>query len=251
MSTTFAPPADRTRQTVSLLTGDDLHLFNEGTHYDLWKKLGAHVIRNGDTVGTYFAVWAPNARSVFVIGDFNKWNKGETPLSPRGSSGIWEGFVPGLDAGAAYKYHIVSRANGYEVDKADPFAFREQPGGGRASVVWDLAYDWQDNAWMASRNERNRLTRRFPSTKCTSVRGCACRRKTTGRSTIASWRQIWSSTSNDGLHARRVHADHGAPVLRLMGLSDDRLLCSDAAAMGRRRTSCTSIDVSAPARASA
>jgi 1,4-alpha-glucan branching enzyme len=157
MSTAFAPPADRTKQQLSLLTADDLHLFNEGTHYDLWKKLGAHVIRRDDAIGTYFAVWAPNARSVSVIGDFNNWKNDQTPLSERGSSGIWEGFVPGVDTGAAYKYHIVSRADKYEVNKADPLAFREQPGGGRASMVWDLRYDWQDAAWMASRGDRNRL----------------------------------------------------------------------------------------------
>ena len=157
MSTAYAPPVDRTTQHFSLITADDLHLFNEGTHYDLWKKLGAHVVQHGETLGVYFAVWAPNAKSVSVIGDFNHWNKGHTALSPRGSSGIWEGFVPGIEDGASYKYHIVSRANGYEVDKADPLAFREQPGGGRASVVWDIAYDWQDASWMKNRASRNRL----------------------------------------------------------------------------------------------
>jgi 1,4-alpha-glucan branching enzyme len=157
MTTAFAPFSDRTKPAMSLLTADDLHLFNEGTHYDLWKKLGSHIVCNGDAVGTYFAVWAPNAKSVSVIGDFNNWRKGETPLTQRGSSGIWEGFVSGIEQGTAYKYHIASRVAGYEVDKADPLAFREQPGGGRASVVWSLDYDWQDAAWITSRAERNRL----------------------------------------------------------------------------------------------
>jgi 1,4-alpha-glucan branching enzyme len=157
MSTAFAPPAEQATQPFSLLTADDLHLFNEGTHYDLWKKLGAHVLETGGVTGTHFAVWAPNAESVSVIGDFNSWDKGRHPLSPHGSSGIWEGFIRDVDAGAAYKYHIVARGGRYRTDKADPFAFRQERSPGRGSVVWKLDYDWQDSAWMASRHERNRL----------------------------------------------------------------------------------------------
>ena len=108
---------------VSLLTDDDLHLFNEGTHYDLWKKLGSHVIRRDGDVGTYFAVWAPNAERVSVIGQFNEWNNRSHPLRPRGTSGIWQGFIPTVEQGTAYKYHLVARGGGYEVDKADPFAY--------------------------------------------------------------------------------------------------------------------------------
>jgi 1,4-alpha-glucan branching enzyme len=155
MSTTFV--SNTQSQDVTLLTADDLHLFNEGTHYDLWKKLGSHVVRRGDTTGTYFAVWAPNASAVTLIGDFNAWNNKTHPLRQRGRSGIWESFVPHLEAGNRYKYHIVSRKSGYEVDKADPYAFRQEPEPGRASVVWELDYDWQDEAWMNSRHERNRL----------------------------------------------------------------------------------------------
>ncbi|HEX4416057.1 MAG TPA: 1,4-alpha-glucan branching enzyme, partial [Lacipirellulaceae bacterium] len=158
MSTVSAPPAERLKINQSLITADDLYLFNEGTHYALWKKLGAHVIRDGDMVGTRFAVWAPNARQVSVIGDFNDWDINRDPLSPRGSSGIWEGFIADIQAGASYKYHIVSRAGGYQVDKADPFAFRETPGGGRASMVWEIDYEWQDRVWMESRAQHNRLS---------------------------------------------------------------------------------------------
>src|SRR6188508_1197018 len=131
MSTAFAPHNELVRTDFSLLTGDDLFLFNEGTHYDLWKKLGSHVVRTGEANGAYFAVWAPNAQSVSVIGDFNDWDKNRHHLRQRGSSGIWEGLIPDLQAGASYKYHIRSRVKNYEVDKADPYAFREQPGGGR------------------------------------------------------------------------------------------------------------------------
>jgi 1,4-alpha-glucan branching enzyme len=141
----------------SLLSADDVHFFNEGTHYDLWKKLGAHVMRDGDIAGTHFAVWAPNAERVSVIGDFNNWNKKRHPLRPRGNSGIWEGLIPHVEPSSRYKYHIVSRGGGYEVDKADPFGFLHECSPGRASVVWELDYDWSDRDWMASRGERNRL----------------------------------------------------------------------------------------------
>src|SRR3954452_13309735 len=158
MSTGFAPTTERSTSKQSLITADDLYLFNEGTHHELWRKLGAHVVRDGDAVGTYFAVWAPNAREVSVIGDFNGWDQTHSRLTPRGSSGIWEGYFPDVQAGASYKYHIVSRASAYQVDKADPLAFREAPGGGRASMVWELDYNWQDSDWMASRGGRNQLS---------------------------------------------------------------------------------------------
>src|SRR5215213_717329 len=109
MSTAYAPRTDRPRSDFSLLTDDDLHLFNEGTHYDLWKKLGSHVVRTGEATGTYFAVWAPNAQEVSVIGDFNGWDKSRHQLAERGHSGIWETFIPDIQAGAPYKYHIISR----------------------------------------------------------------------------------------------------------------------------------------------
>jgi 1,4-alpha-glucan branching enzyme len=157
MSAIAASRSEPVLHHVSLLTDDDLHLFNEGTHYDLWKKLGAHVIRNGEVSGTYFAVWAPNARSVSVFGEFNSWNKSKCQLWQRGRSGIWEGLVPHVEAGALYKYHIVSHAKGYAVDKADPFGFKHETPPGRASIVCELDYEWNDHAWMASRGERNRL----------------------------------------------------------------------------------------------
>src|SRR5437879_2239589 len=95
------------RHDVSLLTDHDIYLFNEGTHYRLYDKLGAHVLNHNGVEGTYFAVWAPNAEQVAVMGDFNGWNRSSHPLRPRSSSGIWQGFLPGLGRGANYKYHIV------------------------------------------------------------------------------------------------------------------------------------------------
>jgi 1,4-alpha-glucan branching enzyme len=141
----------------SLITDDDSHLFNEGSHFRLYDKLGAHVAQQAGESGTYFAVWAPNAEQVSVIGNFNDWDKTRQPLSPKASTGIWEGFVPGIGKGSLYKYHIRSRVSGYRADKADPFScFNEIPPK-TASIVWDLDYQWNDQEWMAKRQQRNRL----------------------------------------------------------------------------------------------
>jgi 1,4-alpha-glucan branching enzyme len=149
-----APPV---RHNVSLLSDQDLFLFNEGTHFRLYEKLGAHPLTRDGTAGTYFAVWAPGAAHVFVIGDFNDWSKTTHPLRPRGQSGIWEGFVPGLGTGVNYKYHVESRYHGYQVDKADPFAVCQETPPGSASTVWDLRYEWGDQEWIAGRGARQSL----------------------------------------------------------------------------------------------
>ena len=131
----------------SLLTADDLFLFNQGTHYQLYRKLGAHVVEGG----TYFAVWAPNARAVSVIGDWNHWRAGEHPLNPRESSGIWEGFVPRVGHGIRYKFAIVG-PDGQKREKADPFATRAEHPPATASIIWDVSqYEWSDAAWMKAR----------------------------------------------------------------------------------------------------
>jgi len=141
---------------ISLLTDDDLHLFNEGSHFRLYDKLGAHPLKHDGVEGAYFAVWAPDAERVSVTGDFNGWEKDSHPLRPRGQSGIWEGFIPGVGKGANYKYHIQSRYKMYRVNKADPFALFSEVPPKTASVVWELSYDWGDGGWMASRGDRNR-----------------------------------------------------------------------------------------------
>jgi len=152
-----AKPIVAVRHDTTLLSDDDLSLFHEGSHYRLYKKLGAHVLTIDNTPGTYFAVWAPNAKEVSVIGDFNGWNKSSHPLSVRGKSGIWEGFVPGAGNGNLYKYYIASRYRSYTVEKADPFAAYYETPPRTASVVWDLDYEWGDQQWMDSRKERNAL----------------------------------------------------------------------------------------------
>jgi 1,4-alpha-glucan branching enzyme len=142
---------------VTLFSQDDLHLFNEGTHFRLYEKLGAHQVTVDGKEGTYFAVWAPNAKQVSVVGDFNDWDSESHPLRHRGRSGIWEGFVPGVGKGALYKYHIVSRYGAYRVDKTDPFAFYNEVSPKTASIAWDLDYGWSDQDWMARRSGRNAL----------------------------------------------------------------------------------------------
>ena len=139
------------------LTDFDIHLFNEGRHGRLYEKLGAHPTEIDGTAGTRFAVWAPNAAIVTVTGDFNGWNKESHPLQPKKESGIWEGFVPGVGKGAFYKFFVRSRYHGYEVDKADPFAFHNSVPPDTVSLVWDLDYVWGDAGWMARRGERNAL----------------------------------------------------------------------------------------------
>jgi 1,4-alpha-glucan branching enzyme len=137
----------------SPITGDDLHWFNEGTHSHLYEKLGAHPAQDG----THFAVWAPDAVEVSLIGDFNGWTPGSHRLYPRGQSGIWEGFLRGVGLGAVYKFHVVPRSGARAVDKADPFAFFSEPPPRTGSIVWDLSYEWGDGEWMAERGRRNSL----------------------------------------------------------------------------------------------
>jgi len=133
------------------LTDFDLYLFAEGTHQRAYEKLGAHVVERDGARGVQFAIWAPNARRVSVIGDFNNWNATANEMKPT-SAGVWEVFAPGLSQNALYKYHIVSNYSGYTVDKADPYGFAAEIRPRTASRVWDLAsYSWNDELWMTSR----------------------------------------------------------------------------------------------------
>ncbi len=143
---------------MTLLTSDDLYLFNEGSHFRLYEKLGAHPMTAPDgQAGIYFSVWAPEAAGVFVMGEFNGWNKGSHPLHRRERSGIWEGLIPGIGKGTVYKYHVASRHRGYRADKADPFGLYHETPPKSGSVAWDLEYGWGDGEWMAGRHQRNSL----------------------------------------------------------------------------------------------
>ena len=145
-------PAD-----AQLLTDQDLYLFNEGNHVRLYKKLGAHPLTQNGVEGTHFAVWAPNAAAVTVIGDFNGWNKTSDPLRQRGHSGIWEGFIPGVKQGNNYKYQVTSKYNNFSAEKADPYAFASEIPPKTASVVRELDYEWRDQVWMKHRGQGNGL----------------------------------------------------------------------------------------------
>jgi 1,4-alpha-glucan branching enzyme len=139
---------------TSLLSDDDVYLFNEGTHRSLGDKLGAHIRPGG---GVIFGVWAPNASRVAVIGDFNDWNHDADVLTRRGGSGIWEGVAERAVAGDIYKFAITTRA-GAVLEKADPFASRTEGPPLTGSVVWPLDYEWSDDEWMAARGARQSLS---------------------------------------------------------------------------------------------
>ena len=142
---------------LSVLSELDIYLFKEGKHTKLYEKLGAHAMRHKAKEGIYFAVWAPNAKSVSVRGDFNDYSEDAHPLQLRGdSSGIWEGFIEGVEQGVTYKYHIVSKFHGIVHDKSDPFAFYSEKPSKSASRVWSLeGYGWKDATWMHERHARN------------------------------------------------------------------------------------------------
>ena len=149
-------------QPYSLFTDFDIDLFKAGKHFRLYEKLGAHLIEVNGVKGVYFAVWAPSARSVSVVGDFNYWIQGDHQLNVRwDSSGIWEGFIPGLEKGITYKYKIQSNNNGIITEKADPFALYCENPPHTASVIWDLNYNWKDTEWMKIRKNHNDLDKPY------------------------------------------------------------------------------------------
>ncbi|MDO9593503.1 MAG: 1,4-alpha-glucan branching protein GlgB [Lutibacter sp.] len=144
--------------THSLFTDFDIDLFKSGKHYRLYEKFGSHSITVNGVKGTYFAVWAPSAKQVSVIGDFNHWVDGEFNLNVRwDSSGIWEGFIPSVGKGNVYKYKIHSNINNYVSEKADPYARRCEHPPKTASVVWEDSYKWEDKSWMHTRKKNNAL----------------------------------------------------------------------------------------------
>jgi 1,4-alpha-glucan branching enzyme len=141
----------------SVLSEFDLYLLVEGTHYRAYEKLGAHLTERDGRRGVHFAVWAPNAKLVSVIGTFNDWNPQANSMRPS-SAGVWEGFVPDIGQGASYKYHIESRQSDYKVDKADPYGFAAEIRPRTASRVWNLEdYAWHDDSWMTNRARKNGL----------------------------------------------------------------------------------------------
>ncbi|MCF1192813.1 1,4-alpha-glucan branching protein GlgB [Mangrovimonas sp. AS39] len=146
----------------SLFTEFDINLFKAGKHYRLYEKMGSHITEVKGIEGTYFAVWAPGAKKVSVVGDFNFWKDGEYELMVRwDGSGIWEGFIPGIGKGNLYKYKIHSNHNGIITEKADPYARRCEHPPSTASVIWEDSYKWKDAKWMKSRKNHNSLESPF------------------------------------------------------------------------------------------
>src|SRR5271166_2339992 len=150
-------PIAAVSDSPTLLSDQDLYLFNEGSNYRLYETVGAHLVTRDGKAGTMFSVWAPNARLVSVIGSFNSWNPRTHLLTPRSSSGIWEGFIPDVGKGTFYKFHIESRSHGYQIDKGDPMGLWHEKPPRTASVVWELDYQWSDREWMEKRAARNSL----------------------------------------------------------------------------------------------
>jgi len=146
----------------SLFSPEDVYLFRQGTHFQLYNKFGSHLLTHNGVPGCLFSVWAPNARRVTVMGDFNGWNRDAHPLSLRSDgSGIWEGFVPGVSRGSLYKYYIISNFNNFTAEKTDPYAYLSEIPPQTSSIVWDLEYAWNDQQWMAGREKNNALDAPF------------------------------------------------------------------------------------------
>ncbi|MBI4309412.1 MAG: 1,4-alpha-glucan branching protein GlgB [Candidatus Omnitrophica bacterium] len=185
-----------------LITDHDVYLFKEGNHFKLHEKFGSHPMVVDGVAGVHFAVWAPNARAVSVIGNFNHWDRQAHPLNCRwDSSGIWEGFVPGLGQGELYKYFIVSNKDFYQVEKQDPFAYFNEEPPRTASIVWDLEYAWGDARWMKERHSRNSLQAPFSIYEMH----------------LGSWRRVVEEGNRP--FSYRELAKHLVPYLKEMGFT--------------------------------
>jgi 1,4-alpha-glucan branching enzyme len=203
-----------------LLTDFDLHLMSEGRHYDTYEKLGAHLHTVAGVAGTHFAVWAPGARRVSVVGTMNGWDGRVHPLRPRGSSGIWELFLPEVGEGAIYKYEIVGHHGALLPLKADPYGFSAELRPKTGSVVTNLeTHKWSDSAWLAERQKKNWLESPILVYEVH----------------LGSWKRVpedhdrWLTYRElaDQLVPHRIAADHGAPIRWIVGVPDAGILRRD------------------------
>src|SRR6266567_2805303 len=155
----YIPLTEQT-EVPSIFSDFDLYLFGQGKDYRIYEKMGAHPRTVNGVTGVHFAVWAPNALTVSVIGDFNYWKRGATPMTlSRPDLGIWECFVPGLQAGALYKYAIYSRYNNYAAEKTDPYGFAAELRPMTASIVANIhQHQWHDNTWMQQRPQHQQMS---------------------------------------------------------------------------------------------
>jgi 1,4-alpha-glucan branching enzyme len=151
----YAAEIDDPYRYGRVITDFDLYLFGEGKHTRIYQRLGAHLMRVGAAAGVHFAVWAPNAERVSVVGDYNGWDGRVHPMRVLGASGVWEIFIPGISEGQRYKFEIRSRASGELLLKADPYGFAFEVPPRSASVVADTRYEWRDAAWFDQRRDAN------------------------------------------------------------------------------------------------
>ena len=194
---------------MTLFSEFDINLFKAGKYYRAYEKLGSHLTELDGQKGCYFAVWAPNARQVAVMGTFNNWSKDAHLLNHRlDNSGIWEGFIPNVQHGDLYKYHIISNNANLHLEKADPFAFHSQTAPETASMVWDIDnYEWNDNDWM-----HFRYTDRDVPKPCSAY-----------EVHLGSWRRK-SVGGKDDWYSYRELADILVPYVKKMGFTHVELL---------------------------
>ncbi|MBQ0059331.1 MAG: 1,4-alpha-glucan branching protein GlgB, partial [Lachnospiraceae bacterium] len=192
-----------------IFTDLDQYLFGHSTHYDLYKKLGAHLTTRDGVAGVYFAVWAPNAKSISVVGDFNGWDVKACPMEKNWDIGVWDAFVPGAEMGQNYKYRLIDM-NGKEVYKADPYATYSQVRPENASRIWEIkANKWSDKKWMADRAKKN------PDEQPMAIYECH----------IGSWmKHPVSEEDGDGFYTYREFADAIIPYLKKMHYTHIELL---------------------------
>jgi 1,4-alpha-glucan branching enzyme len=200
----------REQDIPSILSDFDLHLFGQGKEYRIYEKMGAHLLVVNGVTGVNFALWAPNASSVSVIGDFNGWQHGATPMHLRHQDlGVWECFVPGLTAGALYKYAITSRFNDYTVEKGDPYGFAVQLRPKTASIVADIhQYPWRDEVWMQERAAHQQLSSPISIYEMH----------------VGSWRRVLDQSGEQRILTYRELAHALAPYIKDLGFTHVELL---------------------------
>jgi 1,4-alpha-glucan branching enzyme len=209
-STPISHGGIREQDIPSILSDFDLHLFGQGKEYRIYEKMGAHLLVVNAVTGVNFALWAPNARSVSVIGDFNSWQHGATPMQLRHQDlGVWECFVPGLTAGALYKYAITSRFNDYTVEKGDPYGFAVQLRPKTASIVAGIhQHPWRDEVWMQERAEHQQLSSPISIYEMH----------------IGSWRRVLDQSGEPRILTYRELAHALAPYIKDLGFTHVELL---------------------------
>jgi len=198
------------QDTSSIFSDFDLYLFGQGKHRRIYEKMGAHPCIVDGVAGVNFALWAPNARTVSVIGDFNGWQHGAHPMHLRHIDlGVWERFIPGIQVGALYKYAVYSRYNNYVAEKSDPYGFAAELRPKTASIVADIhQHQWQDEAWMQERTQRQQLSSPISIYEVH----------------LGSWRRVIEESGENRIMTYRELAHALAPYVKELGFTHIELL---------------------------